>query len=225
MKSKISILFLTLLSSTFCLSQKSEIESIVNSALPLVISENFQYFNLLDSGLNTEFDSAIMNQKEAETLKAQFPDFNYEEFLALAKNDSSIVDWNDFKIKNAKVYTYENIPAFKSLIRHYYLVSSDISKDDIKRLTQNKHAQELIVPVKNNWDEKRIQKKCNSYYKQFTKSMNLEDKTYFWVSKPLISKNGYAMLTLNEGTKGATYLFKKVNNQWKNIYVFHQWSS
>lgn len=211
--------------NTYVFSQKTEIESIVNSSLPLVVSGNLQYFNLMDSGLNTEFDSAIMDRNEAEILKSKFPDFNYDEFLALAKNDSSIVDWNNFNIKNAKVYAYEDIPAFKSLIRHYYLVSSDISKDDIKRLTQNKHAQELIVPVKNNWNEKRIQRECNGYYKQFTKSMKLEDKTYFWVSKPLISKNGFAMLTVNEGTKGATYLFKKVNNQWKNIYVFHEWSS
>lgn len=225
MKSTISTLFLTLIFNLFCFGQKSEIESIVNSALPLVVSKNFQYFNLLESGLNTEFDSAIMTRKEAETLKAQFPDFNYEEFLSLAQNDSALVDWNNFDIKNAKVYAYENIPAFKSIIRNYHLVSANLSKDEIKKLIQESHPQEMIVQVKKNWDEKRIQKECENIYSNFSKNLKAEDKTYFWVSKPLISKNGYAMLTVNEGTKGATYIFKKVGNQWKKIHVFHQWSA
>lgn len=225
MKLTISTLSLTLIFNLFCFGQKSEIESVVNSALPMVVSENFQYFNLLDSGLNTEFDSNIMDRKEAESLQSQFPDFNYEEFLSLAQNDSAIVDWNDFDIKNAKVYAYEDIPAFKNVVRNYHLVSSDISKDDIQRLIQNKHAQELIVPVKKTWNQKRIQKECESTYSKLTKSIKPEDKTYFWASKPLISKNGYAMLTVNEGAKGATYLFKKIGNQWKNIYVFNKWSA
>lgn len=225
MKLTVSTLFLTLIFNLTCYGQKSEIESVVNSALPLVVSENFKYFNLLDSGLNTEFDSYIMGKDEAESLKLQFPDFNYEEFLSLAQNDTTIVDWSDFNIKNAKVYDYENLPAFKTVVRNYHLVSSDISKSDIQKLTQNKHAQELIIPIKKSWNEMRIQKECENAYSKIIKSMKPEDKTYFWVSKPLISKNGYAMLTLNEGTKGATYLFKKVGNQWKNVHVFHKWSS
>jgi len=192
MKTTLLSLSLAFLLSFNCFGQKSEIESIVNAAVPLLVSENQTYFNLLDSGLTTEFDSQIMTQNEADKIKSEFPDFSYEEFLSLAKSDSTIVDWNEFEIKGAKIYAYENLPAFKNPTGNYHLVSADVSANEIAKFTQG------VKP---------------------------EDQTYLWISKPLISKSGFAMLTLNEGAKGATYLFKKIKGQWKNIYTFHQWSS
>lgn len=218
-------LSVTLILNLTCFGQKSEIESLVNSALPLIVSEDFEYFNLLDSGLNTEFDSFIMNKNEAEALRVKYPDFSYEEFLSLAQNDSAIVDWNDFNIKNARIYSYEDIPAFKSLVRNYHLVPFGTSSKDLKNLNQSKHPHEIVVPVKKHWDQQRIQKECENASSKYIKSMKQEDKTYFWFSKPLISKNGFAIITLNEGGKGATYIFKKINNNWQNIYTFNYWVS
>lgn len=216
---------LILLFNSIGFSQKSEIKSLINEASSLVVPQNFKYFHLVDSSFPTEFNQNSLSQNEAEELKLKFPDFPSEEFSGLAKSDNSFIDWNDFEIQNAKIHPYQSIPQFQNLIRNYQLVPYDISQKELDNLNSNKQSDVLLVRVKKQWDQQRIDKECQDAYNRNSKRINKEDAAYFWFSKPLISKNGYALVTLNQSTGGATYIFKKVDGLWQKIYIFNRWNS
>lgn len=216
---------LVLLMGSIGFGQNSEIKSIMKNAAASVVPQNFKYFHLVDSSFPTEFDEKSISAIDAEKLKKDFPDFPYEEFLSLAKSDTSFIDWNDFEIQNAKIHSYQNIPAFNNLIRNYQLVPYDISKKELDEINKNKQSDVAVVRVKKQWDEKRVQQERQEVYNEKSKSITKEDAAYFWFSKPLVSKKGFAMVTMNESNKGATYVFKKMDGQWKKIFVFNHWSS
>ncbi|WP_143736312.1 hypothetical protein [Moheibacter sediminis] len=206
-------------------SQNSEIKLLMKNATSVVVPNNFKYFHLVDSSFPIDFDEKSMTSNELQKLRNDFPDFPYEEFLSLAKSDTSLIDWNDFEIKNARIHQYQNIPQFRNLIRNYQLVPYDISKKELDEINRNKQSDVAVVRVKKEWDEQRIQRECHDVYNQNYKNIKKEDSDYFWFSKPLMSKKGFALITLNESNKGATYVFKKIDGQWKNIFVFNHWSS
>lgn len=214
-----------LLFGTIGFSQNSEIRLLMRNATSVVVPNNFKYFHLVDTSFPIEFDEKSMSKNELQQLRNDFPDFPYEEFLSLAKSDTSFIDWNDFEIKNAKIHQYQDIPKFHNLIRNYQLVPYDISKKELDEINRSKQSDVAIVRVKKEWDEQRIQRECNDVYSQSAKNLKKEDTTYFWFSKPLVSKKGFALVTLNESNKGATYVFKKTDGQWKKIFVFNHWSS
>ena len=219
-----STAFIVLLGS-IGFSQNSEIKSLMKNAAASVVPQNFKYFHLVDSSFPTEFDDKSMSAMESEKLTKDFPDFPYEEFLSLAKSDTSFINWNDFELQNAKIHPYQNIPAFNNLIRNYQLVPYDISKRELDEINKNKQSDVAVVRVKKQWDEKRVQQECQHVYNEKSKSIKKEDASYFWFSKPLVSKKGFAIVTLNESDKGATYVFKKTHGQWKKIFVFNHWNS
>lgn len=222
------ILFSTafvLLFSSIGFSQNSEIKLLMKNVASVVVPLDFKYFHLVDSSFPTEFDEKSMTVNEVQQLKNDFPDFPYDEFLSLAKSDTSFIDWNDFEIQKAKIHPYQNIPTFNNLVRNYQLVPYNISKNELDEINRNKYSDVVVVRVKKQWDEQRIQKECQDVYNSNLKNIKKEDASYFWFSKPLVSKKGFALVTLNESNKGATYIFKKTDGQWKKIFVFNHWNS
>src|SRR5690606_33924637 len=71
-------------------SQNSEIKLLMKNATSVVVPNNFKYFHLVDSSFPIDFDEKSMTSNELQKLRNDFPDFPYEEFLSLAKSDTSL---------------------------------------------------------------------------------------------------------------------------------------
>jgi hypothetical protein len=80
----------------------------------------------------------------------------------------------------------------------------------------------MIVPVKKHWSKKRIDKEIQKTWDKYSNSIKPENKTYFSFSTPLIIDN-YAIVTLNQSVRGASYIYKKTNGIWKQILTFRRW--
>lgn len=211
--------------STFSFGQNEQVESFINQAYKQIVPLSFDYYNLVDSSFVTEFDKYSLEKDELKDLLQNNPDFPYESFIQKSKN-SVLLSWTDYKLTKAKVYSYKAVPKFSSQIRINRLVPFNTSQKSLDSLNMTRKYNEVIVPVKKSWGVKRRNKEIKRAWTNYSNSVRTEDKDYYRFSTPIFSDNElYAIVTLNQSGRGATYIFKKVDNKWTEIFLFKRWVS
>jgi hypothetical protein len=113
---KLLFILITFLFSNITFGQNADIENLINQIYKDRVPENFEYYNLVDSSFVTKFDKYSLNQYELSFIQKQFLDFPYEDFIEASKNCST-VNWNNYDLKNAKIYSKDSIPTFECHIR------------------------------------------------------------------------------------------------------------
>lgn len=215
---RIILIIITFLSSNTLFGQKAAFENLINQIYTERVPENFEYYNLVDSSFVTKFDKYSLERDELSFLQKQFSDFPYKDFIEASKNCSTI-NWINYDLKNAKIYSIDSVPKFESQIRLIRVVPKKISPVELDSLNRNKKLYEVILPVKKHWSKSRIDKEVQKTWEKYSNSIKAENKTYFSFSTPLIIDN-YAIITLNQSGSGASYIYKNTNGVWKQILIF-----
>lgn len=209
------ILFIFSFYSTFCIGQNIEIEKLVNEVSKIVIPKDFRFYNLVDSSFILDINRVISYNSQLEKFIEKESDFKLSEFLS-ASNNLGEINWHNYKIDGAHLYPYNDIPKFTTHLRLTTIISSEISKFELDSLNHTKKYNEIIVPVKKWWSQKRIDKEVEKKWNERNNNIILENKKYFIFSTPIFSPNyEYAIIEIITGGEGSvTYVFKKVNNNW-----------
>ena len=209
--------------SNISFGQNADFENLINQIYKDQVPENFEYYNLVDSSFVTKFDKYSLELDEISFLQKHYSDFPYEELIN-ASNNCYVISWNNYDLKNAKIYSIDSIPKFESQFRINIIVPYKISQVEFDSLNRKKKNYEVIVPVKKYWSEKRIDREIHKAWEKYSNSIEKENKTYFRFSTPLIVNN-YALVTLNQSGRGATYIYKNTNGIWKQLLIFRRWIS
>lgn len=210
------ILFLFLCSFTFlCLGQNLEIEKLVNEASKTVVPKDFRFYNLVDSSFILNINHLTSYNPQLEKFIKNNPDFKLSEFLA-ASNNLKKMNWHDYKINGAHLYSYNDIPKFATHLQLTTIIPYKISKSELDSLNNNKKYNEVIVPVKKWWSKKKIKKEVQKKWNEQNERVILENKKYFKFSTPIFSLDfKYAIIELIiGGEKSTTYVLKKIDNNW-----------
>lgn len=214
-----------LLFPTILFSQNSEIEKLLNSIVEDEIPKQFSYFNLVDSSFifQVRFPHFENDLKEI-IYEYKIQDLDYNEFFK-DRNDS-ILNFNNYNIEKARIYSEAKISNHFKLLRKAILIPFNYPKDKLDSLNENKDFGEVIVPVRKNWNEKKINKKVDKAWNEYEKLIKIEDKVFFYISTPLFSKNKkYSLITLKRSNGGNYLLYKKENDKWIKIADFGWWAN
>ena len=205
--------------------QSKEVENLINQVYLQIVPSNYEYYNLVDSSSITRFDKYSLEQDELNQILKDNPDFPINNFLQKS-NGTNFLNWNKYHLDKAKIYSIKSIPKFESQSRINRLVPFKTSNQKLDSLEKTKKYYEVIVPVKNSWGDKRRNKEIKKAWTKYSNSIKAEDKIYYRFSTPIFSDNElYAIVTLNQSGRGATHIFKKVNNRWTEIFMFGRWVS
>lgn len=209
------ILLIFLFYSTFCIGQNIEIEKLVNEVSKIVIPKDFRFYNLVDSSFILDINRITSYNSQLEKFIKKHPDFKLSEFLS-ASNNLEKINWHNYKIDGAHLYSYNDIPKFATHLRLTTIISYEISKFELDSLNHTKKYNEIIVPVKRWWSQKRIDREVNKKWDERNDNTILENKKYFIFSTPIFSSNyEYAIIEIITGGEGSvTYVLKKVDNSW-----------
>ncbi len=158
--------------------QKIDFANFINQIYTERVPNNFEYYNLIDSSFITEFDKYSLEYDELIFIQKQYKDFPYEEFISASKN-CLIINWNNYELNNAKVYSKNSIPKFENKIRLNRLVQYTIKQKELDSLNRTKEFYEVIIPIKSHWSKKRIDKEIQKTWDKYLKSIKTENKTYF----------------------------------------------
>lgn len=224
MTKQIVIIVFSLLSA-FAFGQNKEVGNLIGQVYQQVVPSNFNYYNLVDSSFVTKFDKYSLDKNELKDLLKSNPDFPYDNFVLKCK-DSGLISWAVYDLEKAKIYSYTSIPKFASQIRINRIVPYKTSQQSLDSLEKLKKYNEVIVPAKSTWSDKRRSKEIEKAWVKYSDSKRPEDKVYFRFSTPIFSDNGlYVIITLNQSDRGATYIFKKIGDKWVEIFLFRRWIS
>lgn len=212
---------LIILFPIFSFGQKNNIEILINQIYTDVVPENFEYYNLVDSSFTMDFNKYSILPEELTFLKTEYKDFPYEEFIQNNKI-SSIINWRDYHLEKAKIYSIDSIPKFQTQMQLTQFVPYKINQDKLDSLNRTKKYYEVIVPIKKNWSNKKIEKEIEKAWKARVKYVKVENQIYFRFSTPIIIDN-YAIITLNQGHTGASYIYKYIEESWIQIFTFRRW--
>lgn len=219
---RLFVIILSLFLTTKLYGQKSEIENLINQASKKVVPTNFEYYNLIDSSFISNFGEHSLEPRKLKELLKEHPDFPLEKFIKTQK-DRYILNWADFNLKNAKIYPYATIPKFESQIRIVQLRPFNTPKPLLDSLKKSKKYNEIIVPVKRYWSEKRINKETEKAWEDYSNSVKTENKVFFQFSTPIFVDN-YAIISLNTSGGGSQCIFKKINDKWERIFIVTGWT-
>lgn len=202
-------------------AQHKIIEDFINQAAREIVPANFNYYNLVDSSFIIKFNQYSFEPDDHKQILAQYPDFPLDSFLTQV-GKSTLINWKDFDLSKAKLYSRQTVPKLETGIRVFKTVSYDTPKKIIDSLNNLKPHTALTVPVKKHWNNERIDQACDKAYEQYIKRVPREERVYFRFSTPLIIDD-YAMVSLNTTGSGATYIFKRINNFWQKIFMLEHW--
>jgi hypothetical protein len=213
--------FLHIVLFTNLFGQKTEIENLVNQAYKEVVPNNYEYYNLVDSSFVTYVDEYCFGPDELYSLLKNYPNFPVDSFIQKSK-DCMILNWKNYSLIKAKISQYASIPKIQSQSKIIRLVPFNTSDQSIDSLKKTNKFIEMVTPVKKHWSKNRLNKEIAKAWAKYYNSIKAEDRIYYRFSTPLIFNN-YAIITMDAPLEGATYIFLKVNNVWKNIFILNRW--
>lgn len=203
------------------LAQSTDIGKFINDMDTIFIPSDFQYFNLLDSSYRPQFDKFTIPIKDesAEQFVSESNDFNMDEFIQKAKN-APILNWVDYKIENARIYSYKDIPknkwdVFLTAIYAYDHIYSRKKFDSIR----NSHPNSIYIRVCRNWSKDKINGQVKKARKKWEASTPKEDQKFFTFSTPIFSNDkNYAMVSFRSQRIEMFYIFKWKEGKWTKIW-------
>jgi len=229
---------------------KKEIEEFINQIATQIVPKEFEYYNLLDTSIviyhfdkiintvsdqykNTKINS--LSIEEIDKLLESHYNQNlkdYRDFISqknTIENDSLRVNWNDYNLQNAHIYSENNLPnkvLTASLKQSSIVRFSSYKKTE--KAKNNLQSNELLVPMKHWWLVKPfVNRKClfkigDKKWQEYKQNLKDEDRTFYKISMPVFSENKqFAIISFvsYSGGKGGTYIFKKEENKWVRYHL------
>lgn len=218
---KRNLIFIIFFLFNVCFGQNSETEKLVNAVVNDIIPKDYQYFNLIDSSFIDH--RTYLAEEDVDYLKKEYSDLDFDNIIDKNKTNKEILNWKNFKIEKARLYDFANIPEYHSYNQYSYLVPYNTPQNKFDSLVNNRKKNQLIIRYKKTWSKKRIEKETNKAWEIYNANIVKENKTYYQFSTPYFSDNGYAIIYMNIAGSGYGYIYKKENNEWKQILDFKSW--
>lgn len=198
------------------------LRNFVNEVAREVIPDDLLYYNLVDSSFNMKLDKYTFNDDEKEFLKL-YPDFPLE--LTQRVFDSTIINWRKTELKDARYYSYKNLPRhLSSSFRVSKNANLNLTQKQIDSLNKTIASSELYVKFKPNWNDERRKKEAEKAWERNDKFISKENRIYYQFSTPQFSTDkAYAIISIKKGSSGSTLIFKRTEVGWKKIYEFNRW--
>ena len=210
------ITLLLLLISSLIFSQKVETESLVNSFTKDVVPNDFEYYNLLDKSFKVDFDVDYLNEI-IEDSGAKISFFRKEDFI----NSKPEINWNDYNLEKAHIFSYDKIPKFRSALNEYILIDKKISRKKFDSLINNKKYSQIIVKVNPSWSEEKKIKECHKELEKQEKKIKKENRDFYSLSSPIFSSDKkFAIIYYRNCCHTNGYLYFYSNNNWEQYLEF-----
>ncbi|WP_133945435.1 hypothetical protein [Epilithonimonas xixisoli] len=212
-------LLIILLCSNFIFSQKADTESLVNSFTKDFVSKDFEYYNLLDESFSINFD--------VDNLNEAIESYGLEKEISFKKQDfiisKSKINWNEFNLNKAKVYSDDKIPKFKSSFYEYILVDKKMSQKKFDSIISNKKYNQIFVRVNPKWNEEKKRKECHIELKKQEGNIKKEDQDFYSISTPIFSVDKkFAIISFRDCCHTVGYLYFYSNKNWQQYFEFYR---
>lgn len=219
------IIFLLLISSKFCYSQKQEMEELLSQVINREVPTSFHYFNLVDTSGKLYLDTSSFNEPIFRNLTLKkYPDFNVADFYNIT--DTEKVNWKFYKLSRSNIQSRNLIPKYETGYRTTKLISRKLPKTYIDSIKRTLDYNEIVVIYGKSWSEKRKKKKVHLKWKKHDSKIKEEDKVYYIFSKPIFSKDRhYSIIQIDTGSTRTIDLYKKVDGKWIWIYTIFSLTS
>lgn len=210
---------LLLLISNLIFSQKDDTESLVNSFTKDFVPKDFEYYNLLDESFSINFDVDYLNEAiESYGLEKEIS-FKKQDFII----SKSKINWNEFTLKKAKVYSDDKIPKFKSSFYEYILVDKKMSQKKLDSIIDNKKYSQIVVKVNPNWSEERKIKQSHKELKNQESRIKKENRDFYSISSPIFSSDKkFAIISFRDCCHTVGYLYFYSNKNWHQYLEFYR---
>lgn len=209
---------LLLLISSLIFSQKVETESLVNSFTKDVIPTDFEYYNLLDKSFKVDFDVDYLNEA-IEDSELKIPFFRKDDFF----NSKIEIDWNNYNLEKAHIFSDDKIPKFKSARYEYILVDKKISQKKFDSIIGNKKYNQIVVKVNPNWSKDKQVKECHKELKNLEDQVEKENRDFYSISNPIFSVDKkFAIIYYRDCCRTNGYLYIYSNNNWEQYLEFYR---
>jgi hypothetical protein len=217
MKNFLVLLFLLI--SNLIFSQKADTESLVNSFTKDFVPKDFKYYNLLDESFSINFD--------VDNLNEAIESYGLEKEISFKKQDfiisKSKINWNEFTLKKAKVYSDNKIPKFKSSFYEYILVDKKISQKKFDSIIGNKKYNQIVVKVNPNWSNDKQVKECHKELNNLEDQVEKENRDFYSISNPIFSVDKkFAIIYYRDCCRTNGYLYIYSNNNWEEYLHFYR---
>lgn len=203
----------------FIFSQKSETENLVNIFSKDIIPKDFKYYNLLDESLNQEFDVDYLNEFMIDSeVNKMISLFTKDDF----KNIKNDVNWSKFHLENARVYSYERIPKFRSPLYHRIFLDKKMNKKHIDSVIAEKKYYQIIILGNSKWSDEKIKRKFQKEFEYRNKKIKKEDQDFYAISNPIFSVDKkFAIIYYSTCCSTSGYLYYCSNDKWEQYFKFY----
>lgn len=222
MKKYISILLITLGLPLTVMAQDTLIMGLACQVLKDNVKKEMRYFYLIDSSFTAKIDK--YDFREIKMNHRQLTDSDLP--IDIKVTDSTIINWCDYDFENAKCIAFQDLPKFPGYNwRRNILVSYSKYKDErVLDSLNNLKRNELYIPVKRFWTNKRIQKEISKAWERFESKFEKEEKDFIRLSTPVFSEDKkYALISIHNLGRGRSYIYKKLNGKWIKIADYDWW--
>jgi len=210
--------FFLLLISNLILSQKAQTESLVNSFTKDIAPKDFEYYNLLDKSFKVDFDVDYLNES-IEDSKLKVPFFKKEDFINLKPE----INWSDYNLEKAHVFSDDKIPKFRSAHYEYILIGKKISQKKFDSIVTNKKYSQIVVKVNPNWSEGKKIKESHKELKNQENRIKKENRDFYSISSPIFSiDKKYAIIYYRDCCSTNGYLYFYSDNKWTQFLEFYR---
>ncbi len=204
--------------SNFIFSQKFEIESLVNCFTKNFIPKDFKHFNLLHKSFTADFDVDYLNES-IEDSGLKIPIFRKDDFV----NSKAEIDWNDYDLDRAHIFSEDRIPKFKSALYEYILVDKKIGQKKFDSIISNKKYNQIVVKINPSWNEDEKVKECHKELKNQEDKIEKENRDFYSISSPIFSLDkNFAIIYYRDCCRTNGYLYIYSNNKWKEYLHFYR---
>ncbi|OJX32157.1 MAG: hypothetical protein BGO86_08265 [Chryseobacterium sp. 36-9] len=211
-------LLIILFCSNFIFSQKFETESLVDSFTKDFIPKEFKYYNLLNKSFRADFDVDYLNES-IEDSGLKIPFFRKDDFF----NSKTEIDWNDYNLEKAYVFSDDKIPKFKNAIYEYILVDKKISQEKFDSIISNKKYNQIVVKVNPNWSKDKQVKECHKELKNQEDQVEKENRDFYSISNPIFSiDKKFAIIYYRDCCHTNGYLYFYSDNKWQQYLEFYK---
>lgn len=203
-------------------SQKDpKIEDFINQIYSEIVPSDFRFYNLVDSSFVYVFDDFSFELDKAlfNGIKSDHSDFSLDELKNESKK-SVLINWRVYNLEKAKVSSQDSIPKYFGWTRFTRAVPFNTSKSQLAEMNKTKKINEIFLPIRKTWSNKKISKKSDKAWEKYANSFEKENKTYFEFSTPVFFGN-FALIQYYGRGGGATLIFKNVNGHWEKITMFN----
>ncbi len=211
-------LLIILFWSNFIFSQKIETESLVNCFTKDFLPKDFKYYNLLDKSFRADFDVYYLNES-IENSGLKIPFFGKDDFI----NSKSEINWNDYNLEKAHIFSEDKIHKFKSALYEYILVDKKIGQKKFDSIISNKKYNQIVVKINPYWNEDEKVKERHKELKNQEDKIEKENRDFYSISSPIFSVDKkFAIIYYRDCCHTNGYLYIYSNNNWEEYLHFYR---